>query len=104
MDESDVLEIIKQARQEKWATLDLAQRQLRGIPPEIGQLTSLKTLILGSNYLTSVPSELGQLVNLQKLHIGDNRLTSVPATPRTTPAEYRTRQTCRTDHPSVASL
>ena len=44
------------------AFLDLSNNQaIRSLPPEIGQLGSLSTLILGMNRLTALPAEIGQL-------------------------------------------
>ena len=46
------------------------------IPPELGNLTSLRKLWLGSNNLTgSIPTELGSLARLEDLRIGSNDLT-----------------------------
>ena len=49
------------------------------MPAEIGQLTSLESLILSGNQLTSVPAEIGQLTSLKGLWLSGNQLTSVPA-------------------------
>ena len=51
----------------------------RGVPTELGQLTSLKVLNLDENQLTSVPAEIGQLATLESLDLYGNKLTSVPA-------------------------
>ena len=59
--------------------LNLRNNKLTSVPAEIGQLTSLKTLILNENQLTSVPADIWQLTSLEKLHLGMNKLTSVPA-------------------------
>ncbi|MEN8221296.1 MAG: Calx-beta domain-containing protein [Pseudomonadota bacterium] len=50
------------------------------IPPELGNLSKLKTLSLGSNDLTgSIPPELGNLSNLGGLVLSSNSLTgSIP--------------------------
>ena len=46
------------------------------LPPELGNLTSLRELWLEGNQLTGpIPSELGNLVNLQQLRIDHNQLT-----------------------------
>ncbi len=60
-------------------TLILYDNLLRGlIPPELGQLENLVDLNLNSNQLTSVPPELGQLKNLWWLVLSGNQLTSIP--------------------------
>ena len=61
-------------------TLILYDNLLRGlIPPELGQLENLVDLNLNSNQLTSVPPELGQLENLRSLVLSGNQLTSIPS-------------------------
>ena len=61
--------------------LTLAQNQLAGsIPPELGNLASLRKLYLYENNLTgSIPPELGSLAELQQLRLSENNLTgSIP--------------------------
>lgn len=55
----------------------LGANNLRGwIPPEIGQLSSLRILDFAGNWLTrSIPPELGDLDQLQQLHLNSNLLT-----------------------------
>ena len=50
------------------------------LPPELGELTELRTLNLRGNYLTgSIPPELGGLTKLWYLNLGGNYLTgSIP--------------------------
>ena len=57
--------------------LDLRDNQLSGeLPPELGNLTSLKGLDLRDNQLSGeIPSELGNLTSLDGLNLGENRLT-----------------------------
>ncbi|MDA0268516.1 MAG: hypothetical protein O3A14_16545 [Cyanobacteria bacterium] len=47
MAQDQVLALIEQAAAEGWTELDLSGRGLTALPPEIGQLTQLETLILG---------------------------------------------------------
>ena len=56
--------------------LDLANNNLQGmIPPELGQLSSLKSLVLNANTFTGgIPSELGQLGQLEALWLISNQL------------------------------
>ncbi len=49
--------------------LNLAYNRLRSLPPEIGKLKRLRTLILTFNDLTELPSEIGQLTNLETLFV-----------------------------------
>ena len=62
--------------------LDLGKNLLTSVPAEIWQLTSLEELYLGNNKLTIVPAEIGQLTALTGLNLGGNRLKSVPAAVR----------------------
>ena len=57
--------------------LDLHYNALRGeIPPELGDLASLKQFIAWSNDLTGqIPPELGSLASLQTLYLSGNGLT-----------------------------
>ena len=52
------------------------------IPPEIGNLTSLKELLLYSNDLTgTIPSEIGNLTSLEGVYLNNNNLMgSIPVT------------------------
>ena len=61
---------------------DIGGNRLTGeIPPELGQLVSLKELVLGRNQLTGkIPPGLGRLVHLTRLSLSGNRLTGdIPA-------------------------
>ncbi len=58
--------------------LYLDERQLTIIPPEIGQLGSLRLLELGLNDLSSLPPEIGQLGSLRALGLTGNDLSSPP--------------------------
>ena len=57
---------------------DLSHRELTALPPEIGQLTSLRTLRIDGNQLTALPPEIGQLTSLRTLRIDGNQLTALP--------------------------
>jgi Leucine-rich repeat (LRR) protein len=52
--------------------LELGNLGLTAVPPEIGQLTSLKKLWLHGNQLTSLPPEIGRLGSLKLLNLGTN--------------------------------
>jgi len=52
---------------------------LTTIPPELGNLSNLKLLDLSGNNLSNLPPELGNLSSLLTLDLGHNDLTSIPA-------------------------
>ena len=57
--------------------LNLGNNALTGtVPPQLGQLTSLRGIQLGVNSLTGrIPSELGNLANLERLSLTRNRFS-----------------------------
>ncbi len=62
-------------------TISLGFNQLSGsIPPELGNLTNLQSLVLQGNQLNgSIPPELGNLTNLQDLWLSSTQLSgSIP--------------------------
>ena len=79
MNRKELLKRIKQAASGQETSLDLADKGIKELPPEIGQLTHLTKLFLHSNKLTSLPPEIGQLSQLKTLQLDDNGLTSIPS-------------------------
>ncbi|MEO1523266.1 MAG: hypothetical protein AAFU78_21170, partial [Cyanobacteria bacterium J06633_2] len=79
MTNDELLQVIEHAAKEGVTELDLSGHELTELPPEIGQLTQLKTLILGKydqqtyryigNQLSALPPEIGQLTSLQQLYL-----------------------------------
>ncbi|MDA1313910.1 MAG: leucine-rich repeat domain-containing protein [Acidobacteria bacterium] len=81
--ERSALAAIEEAARTGATGLDLSDRKLTALPPEIGQLRNLQSLDLRSNQLTTLPPEIGQLVNLQSLNLQSlnlqsNQLTTLP--------------------------
>ncbi len=58
--------------------LFLFNRSLTILPPEIGQLSNLKSLYLSVNNLSSLPPEIGQLSSLESLWLSNINLSSLP--------------------------
>jgi internalin A len=90
MNRKTLLTIIEKADNERWEKLDLSGNGLMELPPEIGSLTHLKSLILGKfktkeykqvgNNLTILPEEIGNLSSLESLYVPYNHLNSLPLT------------------------
>ena len=82
MDEKELLKVIDQTVRDRVASLDLSDKELTVLPPEIRRLTHLKRFHLGghstSNRLVTLPAEIGQLINLERLAIGGNQLHTLP--------------------------
>jgi Leucine-rich repeat (LRR) protein len=80
MTRDKLLAVIEAAARTGAKELDLAGNDLTELPPEIGQLTQLETLILAKetdnrylgNELTSLPPEIGLLRNLKALQVPGN--------------------------------
>ncbi len=59
-------------------TFCLSDNELEVLPPEIGQLTALKSLSLDENKLKALPREIGQLTALEELDLENNNLKALP--------------------------
>ncbi|WP_346291542.1 leucine-rich repeat domain-containing protein [Sphaerothrix gracilis] len=89
MTRDELLRLIDQAAEEGWKRLDLSGQELTELPPEIGRLTQLETLILGKrkrrwsefvgNQLKTLPAEIGKLTRLKTLLVEGNQLEALPA-------------------------
>ena len=58
--------------------LSLADKDIKTLPPEIGQLKNLQLLNLNDNRLKSLPPEIGDLRHLQVLSLFNNNLRYIP--------------------------
>jgi internalin A len=77
MTEEELLRVIEQAAQEGATKFDLSGMGLTVLPPEIGQLNSLRMLNLSRNQLSTLPGEINQLTNLQTFNLSNNQLSSL---------------------------
>lgn len=59
--------------------LRIIDKTISTLPPEIGQLNILSSLLLNGNQLTALPVEIGQLINLTALNLRANEFTSFPS-------------------------
>jgi internalin A len=78
MDDRELLQVIEKAVQDGVTELDLSDKQLTELPPEIGQLRDLRYLDLSVNELTALPPEFSQLQSLACLNLERNRLAAWP--------------------------
>jgi len=78
MTDKELLEIIDQAAKDGRTELDLSGKNIKSVPPDLGELTNLTWLSLSNNKITSVPKGLGELANLTVLDLSNNQLTSLP--------------------------
>ena len=78
MTDRELLEVIETAARREVRYLNLSWNQLSELPPEIGQLTSLKFLDIGYNQLSQLPPEISQLTSLQSLHLSSNPISELP--------------------------
>jgi internalin A len=79
MTPKQLLEQIEQAKRDGDTILDLSGKGLTELPPEIGQLDQLTSLLVYNNRLTSLPPQIVQLTSLTVLNVARNELTSLPA-------------------------
>jgi internalin A len=70
--------LIEEVQVNGWTELDLADKGLTELPPEIGNLSNLETLWLDNNYLSSLPPEISKLGSLRELSLSNNQFTDFP--------------------------
>ncbi len=78
MNQTELLKIIHNAAETQETDLDLSNRDLTELPPQLWQLTNLTGLYLDNNQLSTLPPELGQLTELTGLFLNDNQLSTLP--------------------------
>lgn len=71
--------ILNNALRRRQKSLDLTHFGLAEVPPEIGLLTDLETLLLSRNRIARLPPELGNLKKLKRLYLSNNALSVLPA-------------------------
>ncbi len=78
MDKQELLEVIEKAGREGVTELNLSRMGIERLPPNIGQLTNLKSLYLRGNRLGKLPQEIDNLSRLVVLDLGRNELSTFP--------------------------
>ncbi|NOZ45598.1 MAG: leucine-rich repeat domain-containing protein [Chlorobi bacterium] len=78
MDREDVLAFLKLIDYEKTTKLDLSNKDITLIPPEIGNLINLEHLDLSYNNIQQLPKEIGKLKKLKTLLLLRNELEELP--------------------------
>lgn len=87
MTAQEVLELIQRAKDERAEKLDLSNKNLTEIPPEIPQLTSLQYLYLSNNQIREIPEALAQLTSLQILLLSNNQISEIPEASARSPSQ-----------------
>jgi Leucine-rich repeat (LRR) protein len=59
-------------------TLDFSDNNIKTIPPEIGLLTNLEAFSIVDGQISKIPPEIGQLINLQELYLIFNHIKTIP--------------------------
>jgi len=88
MTQDELLQRIDQAAAEGWTELDLSGQGLTELPPEIGKLTQLETLILGKwdgeknqycgNRISVLPIEISKMRCLRVIQSPANKINFIP--------------------------
>ncbi len=74
----EAAEIIVEAYRTQSIQLNLYQKNLTSIPPEISNLTQLRRINLSYNQLTTIPPEISNLTRLSHINLFYNQLTTIP--------------------------
>ncbi|KAJ3299231.1 hypothetical protein HK104_009627 [Borealophlyctis nickersoniae] len=77
-DNANLGRLIQEERAKGSLSLNLGQRNLTQLPPEIGMLLELERLGLSNNLLHSLPPELGKLAHLRYLNLRSNQFREFP--------------------------
>ncbi len=78
MDIQDVIEYLSHLDPEETTSIDLSNKDIDQIPPEIGDFVYLEYLNLGYNNLTELPDEICEMKELKTLLLLRNNLRKLP--------------------------
>ena len=83
--QEELLDLIKQAKDNNWIALDLTDCGLKSLPDELWEVTSLKLLYIGNtrfegskNKISEISENIGKLVNLEALSIANLPSPRIP--------------------------
>lgn len=77
--EEEIHHIVEESRKNQERILNLSHRDLKVIPAEISQLSTLHMLLLNNNQIIMPPDEVSHLKNLEYLSLESNQLTLLPS-------------------------
>jgi Leucine-rich repeat (LRR) protein len=78
MEEDALIRNLVQTAESGAKSLSLRYQSLTNLPPEIGQLTNLRSLDISGNSISELPQEIENLVKLTSLDFTSNKLKRVP--------------------------
>lgn len=78
MDKQDIIDLLGTLNPEETTNLDLSNKDIEYLPPDIGKFKNLEYLNLSYNSLEKLPEELCELKNLKTLLLLRNELRHLP--------------------------
>ncbi|KAJ3173784.1 hypothetical protein HDU88_002873 [Geranomyces variabilis] len=75
---ASVMALLEEERAKESTSLNLSDRSLTSLPPEVGAIATLERLGLSNNMLTSLPAEIAGLVHLRYLNLRSNQIREFP--------------------------
>lgn len=78
MNQKELLARIREAKRHDFDRFILNGAGLTHLPPEIGELATLRVLYLDDNHLTTLPPEIAKITTLEGLYLANNHLTTLP--------------------------
>jgi Leucine rich repeat len=78
MNNDSIVRLIQEAADRGRSYLDLSNRCIESLPPQLWQLKQLTELNLHRNQIQEIPAAIGQLTNLKKLRLSGNKIRVIP--------------------------
>ena len=84
--EEELLQLLKDAKDNKWTTLDISDCGIEKIPDELWEISTLKVLYIGNwenneenkNRITEISEKIENLINLEALSICNLKGIKIP--------------------------